>query len=105
MRVYIAGQMTGLPGFNFPAFFAAADKLRAEGHDVVNPAENPEQPSWAAYMRLAIAQLVTCEAAYFLQGWERSRGARREHSIACDLEMTIMYQEPPPARCEACDNE
>lgn len=99
----MAGPMTGLPGFNFPAFFAAADKLRAEGHDVVNPAENPEQPSWAAYMRLAIAQLVTCEAAYFLQGWERSRGARREHSIACDLEMTIRYQEPPPARCEHCD--
>jgi hypothetical protein len=42
-------------------------------------------------MRDAIASLVTCQGAVFLPGWERSRGARREHSIACDLEMAIRY--------------
>lgn len=91
MIVYIAGPISSdLDGYR-AKFAAAADKLRAEGHTVINPAENPEQPSWAAYMRVALAQLVACEAAAFLPHWERSRGARREHSIACDLEMLIMY--------------
>ena len=29
--VYISGPMTGLPEFNYPAFFAKAAELRAEG--------------------------------------------------------------------------
>jgi hypothetical protein len=90
-RLYLAGPMSGVKDFNFPAFHEAAKRLRAEGYEVLNPAENPEQPSWAGYMRQAIAQLVTADAIAMLPGWERSRGARREHSIACDLEMPISY--------------
>ena len=45
-RVYIAGPMTGLPDFNYPAFNAAAAKLRALGLEVLNPAENPPPPLW-----------------------------------------------------------
>jgi hypothetical protein len=90
MRVYLAGKITGNPGYR-EQFASAAEKLRAQGHDVLNPAENPEQPSWEAYMRVAISQLVTADAIAMLPGWERSRGARREHSIACDLEMSVRY--------------
>jgi len=39
MRVYIAGPMSGIPQFNFPAFKAAARALRAIGYDVICPAE------------------------------------------------------------------
>lgn len=39
MRWYVSGPMTGLPLLNFPAFHAAAAKLRAQGHEVINPAE------------------------------------------------------------------
>lgn len=83
-RVYIAGPMTGLPEFNYPAFHAAAQRLRALGFHVENPAENPEPPgkTWAGYMRLAIAQLVTCDTVALLPGWRASRGARLEHFLA-----------------------
>jgi hypothetical protein len=91
MLIYIAGPISSdLDGYR-AKFAAAAKRLRAEGHIVINPAENPDQPSWGRYMRKAIGQLVTCEAAAFLPHWEQSRGARREHSIACDLDMPIIY--------------
>jgi hypothetical protein len=38
-RWYLAGPMTGIPAFNFPAFDLAAADLRAQGIDIVSPAE------------------------------------------------------------------
>ena len=35
-RIYIAGPMTGLPDFNYPAFNAAAARMRALGFEVEN---------------------------------------------------------------------
>lgn len=97
IRIYIAGPMTGLPDFNYPAFHAEAARLRALGFHVENPAENPAPPcgSWSGYMRLAVAQLVTCEAICLLPGWGASRGATIEHGLAVHLGLTVMYQEPP----------
>lgn len=92
MIVYIAGPMTGLPDLNFPAFHAAAARLRAEGFDVVNPAEIdiPLPSDWLAAMRADIAQLVTCDAIALLPGWQRSRGATLEHHIATALGLAIV---------------
>ena len=42
-KVYVAGPMRGIPEFNFPAFFAAADKLRGDGFAVFNPAERDNE--------------------------------------------------------------
>lgn len=92
-RVYIAGPMSGLPQLNFPAFYAEAARLRALGHDVVNPAEiNPDHGTpWATCMRADIAELVTCDAVSLLPGWENSMGARLEHRIAFDLDMHVWF--------------
>jgi hypothetical protein len=90
-RIYLAGPMTGIVDFNYPAFHAEAARLRQLGYHVENPAENPAPAcgSWAGYMRLALAQLLACDTAAFLPGWGSSRGAGIEHALAVDLGLRI----------------
>lgn len=91
-RVYVAGPMTGIPEFNFPAFNAKAKELRDQGFQVVNPAEHGvhDWATWEDYLRYDLAQMATCGAIYFLPGWEKSKGARFESSIARMLKFEIM---------------
>ncbi len=90
-RVYIAGPMSGLPEYNYPAFHAAAKRLRDLGFDVSNPAENPEPPcgTWLGYMRMALAQLVTCDGVALLTDWQNSRGACIERDLALRLGLDV----------------
>lgn len=83
-RIYLAGPMTGLPDFNYPAFNAEAARLRALGFHVENPAENQAPPcgTWQGYMRIALRQMLGCEAVAFLPGWAESRGALLERYVA-----------------------
>lgn len=90
MKLYLAGPMTGLPELNYPAFHAAAAALRALGHVVVNPAENPVPPcggTWVGYMRISVKQLADVEAVVMLPDWQSSPGALLEHRLAMDLKM------------------
>lgn len=89
MKLYLAGPMSNLPEWNFPAFHAAAAKLRADGHEVINPAElNPDTTmEWHQCMRVDIAALVTCEGIALLPGWRNSKGATLEEHIADRLRM------------------
>lgn len=97
-RVYIAGPMSGWPELNYPAFHAMAAQLRAAGHHVENPAENhpPHCQSWLGYMRLAVAQLATCDAVIMLPGWRQSRGAIVEHQLATGMGLQVMDDTPAP---------
>lgn len=96
--IYIAGPMTGLPDFNYPAFNAKASLLRKLGYDVVNPAEfqipDPAK-TWKSYMREAIRQLSRADGIYLLRDWTESKGARLEARIAIDLGMGIFLQHMP----------
>lgn len=93
MKLYLAGPMTGLPEFNFPAFHRAAAALRDAGHDVINPAEINVDPkaTWQQCLRACLAQLVTCEGIALLPGWEHSRGARLEAHVAHMLDIKPIY--------------
>lgn len=91
IRAYVAGPMTGLPDFNFPAFHAAAKALRDRGFEVENPAENEAPPcgSWLAYMRMAVVQVSKVDTLVLLPGWEKSKGARVEFNLAVGLGLSV----------------
>lgn len=101
MRIYLAGPMRGIPEFNFPAFFAAADRLKKAGHLVFNPAEhdvnsdfrpqgasgNEDLGEMGFDLRRAFAAdtgfiTSTADAVALLPGWETSSGARAELAVA-----------------------
>lgn len=94
--LYIAGPMTGIEAFNYPAFDKAAVDLRRRGYTVLNPtaidADNPtpgkKQP-WEWYMRKALQMLLRAQAVAVLPGWNESKGARLEVRVAHGLGMQI----------------
>lgn len=91
MKLYISGPMSNLPESNYPAFNAAAAQLRAMGHVVENPAENPIPVcgTWQGYMRMALVQLARVDGVVLLPGWTRSKGARIECQVAVGLGLTV----------------
>lgn len=93
-RIYLAGPMSGMPDLNYQAFHAAAKRLRQAGHHVENPAENPTPAcgTWLGYMRMAIAQLVTCDGIHMLRGWSGSRGANLEYDLAVSLGLEVTFE-------------
>ena len=116
MRIYIAGPMTGIPYFNFPLFNKVAEELRAQGHEVFNPAERDRErhggvdisannpagsPELAAQehqfsLRDALADdtayiCKTADAIYMLPGRESSLGARAEHALSLVLKHKFIY--------------
>ncbi len=95
MRVYVAGPMTGLPDFNFPAFNAVAERLSSQGMHVENPAQHGhvEGASWADYLRYDLSRLVTCSVIHLLPGWSKSRGATLELYVAFTLGLEVQYAE------------
>jgi hypothetical protein len=95
VKAYIAGPISSNPDGYRAEFDAAQVKLRAEGFETVNPADNPPLPDWTAYMRLSLAQLVQCDAIALLPGYEESKGARLELHVAAALGMEVIYLKPP----------
>lgn len=82
--VYVAGPMTGIKNFNFPAFFEAEQYLLNHGYKTINPARNekPTPETWENYMRIAIPQVCKCDIICLLQGWSNSKGALFEVKVA-----------------------
>jgi hypothetical protein len=102
MSVYLAGPMSGLDKFNFPAFVAAAADLRQRGFDVASPAEhdletgfNPTLNSLDGFnpetaMRWDLGKVFDLDAVVVLPGWETSRGAAIETRLCWFLHKPVL---------------
>lgn len=104
--VYIAGPMTGIKQWNFPAFFAAEEQLSELGYNVINPAHNdgpdlksalksagtPENPNntWESYIRRDLPHVLRSDILCLLPGWQNSRGARLEVHVAKSIGIPLM---------------
>ena len=92
LRVYVAGPMTGRSEFNYPAFYAASDQLRAVGIEPINPAREAGREgckTWLDFMRLSLIDIAGCDGIAALPGWGESRGAALEVHIARSLDLPV----------------
>lgn len=86
--IYLSGPMTGYPESNYPAFNAAARRMREDGNRVYNPAEFPHDGDEASFpLRRAFAAYsaficLEADTIVVLPGWEKSRGASAEVALA-----------------------
>ncbi len=77
--IYIAGPMTGLKDFNRDSFNLAERALKAQGHEVRNPAcLGTDWSKYQDYIEVGLVMLRQCEAICFLPGSEHSEGAQIE---------------------------
>lgn len=111
MKVYIAGPMTNIQDFNYPAFFDAEVQLTNLGHEAINPARldsNEDVPqalaasiasialndelghSWEYYIRRDIPIMMKANALCLLPGWQGSRGASLEVQLATALKIPLL---------------
>lgn len=111
---YLAGPMSNLPKFNFPAFMEHAGKLRETGLNICNPAEFDHEIArsilaskdgshrklsanlkkrglnaltWADCLRRDIVYVgnPNCQGVIVMDGWEFSQGAQFETYVAYKL--------------------
>ena len=108
--VYLAGPMRGYAEFNFPAFHEAAADLRAQGYAVWSPAEadieanDAGRGSLADYMVRDLPAVCSSEAVVVLPGWQKSKGARLETTVARALGIPVLsYPDLGPARHPGSD--
>lgn len=112
MRVYLAGKMRGLPRFGFDLFLAAAADLRANGVEVVSPAEmdlelglDPDVANTADEAGLDMAELLlrdmhtiarpSVSGVALLPNWQDSRGATAERAFSVAIGKGVWrYVEP-----------
>ena len=88
-RIYIAGNVTGDNNY-WAKFHAEAERLRAMGHFLVNPAEIvAEDEPWESAMRTVLQSMLTCDGVSLLPDWLDSRGVKIEERIAREVGMEV----------------
>lgn len=114
--VYISGPMRGYPQYNFPAFYAAEEWLRAnkfEGANdspIFNPARKDEESGFSTddevtpeflqkAMRWDIEKVLESRMIVLLPGWAASEGAKLELAVARSIGVRVaelIYQDGEP---------
>jgi hypothetical protein len=94
-RIYISGPMKGYKDSNIEEFKKAHLKLLRLGYEVTNPfliINSDETLTYQDYMRFDIRALTFCDSIYMLKGWEQSKGANIELTIARAIGLKILYE-------------
>lgn len=129
---YLAGPMTNIPQFNYPAFDDAAEVLRVHGYNIITPSELDDAETRAAALAspdgapgsgsvhngtthtdllerdIKIVSDPNCVGIICIDGWEQSRGASVETTVAAMLHrpvhvLTIEGNAPMLTRVEIPD--
>lgn len=90
MKIYISLPISGKDLATQQALATQiAERIKALGHKPVNPFDTPHPPfgtspkeQYAYYMGEDIKRLLMCDAVYFCEGWNKSRGCLAESCIA-----------------------
>lgn len=119
MHVYLAGPMSGIEKFNYPAFNEAASVLRDLGYEVTNPVDLDNEngvsgvlshqygiiddTGWAQCLARDLSAMLEADvdAIVVLPGWHTSKGASLEVHVARTLGKEILsYPEMRPVADE-----
>ena len=103
MKVYLAGKITGDPGYR-AKFRAARERVEWMGHIALDPSVLPEGMETADYMRICTAMLDSADAIGLLRDWVDSPGAKCEMALAQyhrnDVAVTHWMPLPEPPKEE-----
>lgn len=116
MKVYLAGPMSNIPFFNFPAFFKAEELLKSQGHEVFSPARHDVEtyghfwkecpngthkeldslgrhvPTYKEVLKVDLNWILdNAEAIALMPGWEKSKGVAAEKALAECLGLKELY--------------
>lgn len=91
-RIYIAGPVTGVKGYE-DRFRRAEEILRDAGYEPVNPTAPGLVDGWEYrdYINRGLRMLEDCDAICLLPGWTGSRGTKLEKWYAETVMLPIMY--------------
>ena len=96
IKVYISGQITGMPDLNRGAFAHAEAKIYKSGKVPINPhvicAHLPADSTHKQFMDVCLEALKYCDEIYMLENWHLSKGAREEQERAVDLGLKGVYE-------------
>jgi len=94
-KIYISGQITGLPIEEAKKNFMTAEKeIMENGHKPINPfrvSPFATHKNWKDYMKDDIEALINCDGIYLIKGWSNSKGARLENVIAESLGIDVYF--------------
>jgi len=105
MKVYISGQITGLPYDQVRHNFEQAQQIiEAWQYTAVNPLTNglPYDSPWTHHMVRDIYMLFGCQAIYLLPDWTKSKGARIEEFIAREMGLIVFNHNSSNNETEGC---
>ena len=88
-KIYIVGPITGVENWQ-EAFNRAKKELSQYDCIILSPVDYPEGLTQREYMMLSVQNVFIADKIYALPGWENSKGATTEVSLAISIGTEIL---------------